>query len=71
MGKQSDELLKLSAEAKELSEHIARLKRKMNRMPDGPEKDKLSEDIKMRQFQALFYVEKMENLSKEQLPEEE
>ncbi len=61
---QKDELLKLTVEVRELSDHIANLKRKKNRMPEGPDKDKLQENIKMRQFQALFYLEKMENLSK-------
>ncbi len=41
------------------------MKRKANRMDDGDKKDKLKEEIKMRQFQALFYMEKMENVSKE------
>ena len=62
---QNDELLKLTREVRELSDHIASLKRKRNKMPEGPEKDQLTEDIKMRQFQALFYLEKMENLAKQ------
>jgi len=65
MDDHEDEILRLSAEAKELSEYIAELKRKKNRMPEGPEKNKLVEEIKMYQFQALFYIEKMENLSKD------
>jgi len=65
MNDYNDELLKLTKEVRELSDHIASLKRKKNELPDGPEKDQLSEDIKMRQFQALFYLEKMENLAKE------
>ncbi|MFO7951513.1 MAG: hypothetical protein R6U91_01705 [Bacillota bacterium] len=63
MDVRDDELLRLSAEVKELSEHIARLKRRKNQLPEGPEKSQLMEDIKMYQFQALFYLEKMENLS--------
>lgn len=59
-----DELLRLTTEVKELSDHIANLKRKVNSMPDGSDKNKLQETIKMRQFQALFYIEKMENLSR-------
>lgn len=65
MAGESDELLKLTREVRELSDHIARLKRKKNRLPEGPEKMQLDEDIKMRQFQALFYLEKMENLAKQ------
>ncbi len=65
MADESDELLKLTKEVRELSDHIAMLKRKKNTMPEGPEKEQLAEDIKMRQFQALFYLEKMENLAKQ------
>lgn len=65
MDNYNDELLKLTKEVRELSDYIASLKRRKNELPDGPEKDRLSEDIKMRQFQALFYLEKMENLAKE------
>lgn len=60
----TDDLLKLSMEARELSYYIARLKRKLNRMAEGPDKEQLREDIKMRQFQALFYIEKMDNLQR-------
>ncbi len=65
MAGESEELLKLTREVRELSDHIARLKRKKNRLPEGPEKMQLDEDIKMRQFQALFYLEKMENFAKQ------
>jgi len=65
MTDESDELLKLTREVRELSDHIAWLKRKKNELPEGPEKEQLAEDIKIRQFQALFYLEKMENLAKQ------
>ncbi len=65
MDDHNEELLKLSVEANELSNHIACLKRKKNQLAEGPEKEQLIEEIKMRQFQALFYIEKMENLSKQ------
>jgi len=65
MTDESDELLKLTREVRELSDYIAMLKRKKNTMPEGPEKEQLAEDIKIRQFQALFYLEKMENLAKQ------
>jgi hypothetical protein len=32
---------------------------------DEAEIERLTEEIKMRQYQALFYIEKMENLNKE------
>ena len=65
MTKTNDELLKLSNETKELSSYIAILKRKRNRANDESEKERLTQEIKMRQFQALFYMEKMENISKD------
>ena len=65
MTKSHEELNKLSEEVKQLSAEIASMKRKANRMDDGAEKNQLKEEIKMKQFQVLFYIEKMENLSKE------
>jgi len=60
-----EELKELSNETKELSAYIAILKRRRNRAKDESEKERLTEEIKMRQFQALFYIEKMENVNKE------
>jgi len=57
------EILDLSIEAKEISNQIGMLKRKKNRLEDGPEKDKIQNEIKALQYQALFYLEKMENLN--------
>ena len=57
------EILDLSIEAKEISNQIGMLKRKKNRLEDGPEKDKIQNEIKTLQYQALFYLEKMENLN--------
>ena len=65
MTKSHEELNKLSEEVKQLSAEIASMKRKANRMDDGVEKDKLIKDIKDKQFQALFYIEKMNNISKD------
>jgi len=59
----NDELLTLSNEAKELSAYIASLKRR-SRVKDESEKERLTQEIKMRQYQALFYIEKMGNTSK-------
>ena len=58
----NEERLKLSQEVKELSAHIASLKRTWNRLEGGAEKDRLAKEIKMRQQQALFYIDKIENL---------
>ncbi len=65
MTKSHAELNKLSEEVKQLSTEISSMKRKANRMDDGDEKDQLKEEIEMKQFQVLFYIEKMDNLSKE------
>lgn len=58
----NEERLKLSREVKELSAHIASLKRTWNRLEGGVEKDRLAKEINMRQHQALFYIDKIENL---------
>ena len=60
-----DELKELIKETKELSAYIATLKRRRNRANDESEKAQLTQEIKTRQFQALFYMEKMDNLHKE------
>jgi len=64
MQQYSEELLTLIEETKQLSNFIAELKHKANRMAAGPEKEKTLKEIKMRQHQALFYIDKMENVSK-------
>ena len=58
----NEERLKFSREVKELSAHIASLERTWNRIEGGAEKDRLAKEIKMRQHQALFYIDKIENL---------
>ena len=60
----TEDLGQLAMEAKALSNEISVLKRKSNRMPEGNSKDQLKTEIKVKQFQALFYLEKIENLTK-------
>jgi len=60
----TEDLGQLSKEAKALSNEIGMLKKRCNRMPEGNSKEQLKAEIKDKQFQALFYVEKIENLSK-------
>ena len=60
----TEDLNVLSNEARELSREIAFMKRAKNRMADGPEKNQLIRDIKDKQYQALFYIEKIENIEK-------
>ncbi len=65
MNKPTEDILTLSQEVREISNEIGVLKRKKNRMADNEEKERLRQDIKIKQYQALFYIEKMENLNKE------
>jgi hypothetical protein len=62
----SKELMSLKAEIKALSMHIASLKRRAGQINYGPEKEKLTRRIITRQWQVLFYLEKIENLSRQQ-----
>ncbi len=54
----------LSDEVEELSREIYLLKKKHNRTPDGLGKDELKKTIKAKQYQALWYIEKIENLAR-------
>jgi len=65
MNKPTEDILTLSQEIREISDEIGAMKRKKRVMADGVEKKGLKEDIKIKQYQALFYIEKMGNLSKE------
>ena len=60
----TEDLDQLAKEAKTLSNEIGMLKKKYNRMSEDDDKEQLKAKIKDKQFQALFYVEKIENLSK-------
>lgn len=62
MTKPTENILDLIQETQALSEQIASLKRKVNLMEPGPDRDQLRQDIKAKQYQALFYIEKMGNL---------
>ncbi len=62
MSKENDERLKLAQEVKELSAYVTPLKRERNKLEAGPEKDPLAQKIKIRQHQALFYIDKIENV---------
>jgi hypothetical protein len=59
----TEEFKKLTEEVNQLSAEIASMKRKVNRMDGGAEKDKLLKEIKDKQFQVLFYIEKMNNIA--------
>ena len=60
----SVELMELSMETRQLSAYIGKLKDEKTMVTDEAERDRLTEEIKMRQYQALFYMEKMKNLNK-------
>lgn len=65
MLKSNEELLKLKKEVSILSAEIASMKHKVNSINNETEKGKLIKDIKDKQFQVLFYIEKMNNISKD------
>lgn len=65
MSELRDELKKLSFEARELSKEIGALKRKLNETTSKADRLELKSKIKHKQYQALFYIDKIENLSKE------
>lgn len=64
MPEPTEDLVQLSTEVKKISKDIAGLKSRARKMAESPEKKQLIKDIKTLQYQALFYIEKMENLSK-------
>ncbi len=64
MNKPTENMLILSQEVREISGQIGTMKRQKNRATDNGEKERLREAIKMKQYQALFYIEKMGNLDK-------
>jgi len=58
-------LVKLSEELRQISAEIAFLKAEASKMEHGPEKKKLKQEIKDRQWQALFYIDTIENLAED------
>ncbi len=64
MNRPTEEILTLTQEVKEISNQIGAMKRQENEMAEGQEKEKLREDIKIKQYQALCYIEKMGNMGK-------
>jgi hypothetical protein len=65
MSDSDQELMELSLETRQLSAYIGKLKDDRTMVTDEAEKERLTEEIKMRQFQVLFYMEKMKNVNKE------
>ncbi len=60
----TEDLDKLSAELRSIAEKIATMKDAECNMLPGPTREKLKQSIRQKQYQALFYIEKIENLSK-------
>jgi hypothetical protein len=65
MSDSDQELMELSLETRQLSAYIGKLKDDRTMVTDEAERNRISEKIKMRQFQVLFYMEKMKNVNKE------
>ncbi len=59
-----EELKELSWETRQLFAYIGKLKDDKTMVTDEAERNQLTEEIKMRQWQALFYIEKMKNVNK-------
>jgi hypothetical protein len=64
MSDPAQELMELSLETRQLSAYIGKLKDDRTKVTDEAEIERLTEEIKMRQFQVLFYMEKMKNVNK-------
>ena len=62
----TDDLEHLEKELRELSEEIAIIKSEYNALPDGQVKEDLLRTFKDKQWQALYYMEKMINLTEQQ-----
>ena len=59
----TEDLEQLGKELRELSEEIALIKSEYNALPYGQEKEELLRIFKDKQWQALFYIEKISNLT--------
>lgn len=62
----SEDLDQLSKELRQLADKIAKMKAKEIKMEPGPERKNLKREIKQKQYQALFYMEKISNLEKQE-----
>ena len=62
----SENLDQLEKELRELSEEIALIKREYNALPDGQVKEDMLRTFKGKQWQAMYYMEKMINLTEQQ-----
>ena len=62
----SENLEQLEQELREISEEIALIKSEYNALPDGQEKEELLRTFKDKQWQALFYIDKISNLAERQ-----
>lgn len=61
----TEDLDKLSKELRQLADEIAEMKSREVKMEHGPERKNLKREIKEKQHQALFYIEKITNLEEQ------
>ncbi len=59
-----EELQKLSQEVRQIAAEIAEMKKITTNMEPAPEKKELLKAIRQKQYQALFYADKMTNLGR-------
>ncbi len=62
----TENLIQLEQELRELSKEIALIKSEYNALSDGQVKEDLLRTFKDKQWQALYYMEKMINLTEQQ-----
>ena len=61
----TEDMDKLSQEIRQIADEIAAMKAKEIRMEHGPERKRLNSEIKLKQYQVLFYCDKIKNLGRE------
>ncbi len=58
----TEEQDKLSKELRQIADEIAAMKAEQIKMAHGAERKKLTNEIRLKQYQALFYMDTIENL---------
>ena len=60
----NEDLERLSVELRIIADEIAAMKAEEIKA-QGPARKKINQEIKIKQYQALFYMDKIENLARE------
>ena len=62
----TENLDKLAKEMRQLADEIAAMKAREIQLEHGPERKALNREIRGKQYQALFYMDKINNLAREE-----